>query len=208
MGWLWCGFGVALVWPWGWLCTPESMPSICLVYGFVVALDGFVPGVGAGSPSCFLRSENSDSSTYCPFAPGKPGCPPEGRGRMASGPETQALAISNLWSVFRRPSPTPARTSREASRARPTSKTAARPNESDPWCAGCRHPAARYTNTSTAAFSADFTTSSNLRSLVLGSLSLAATSGTDSIQLRRSTRRIARLCNVRQTRFRFFGHFG
>src|ERR1035437_68453 len=31
---LWCGFGVAL----RWLCTPESMPSICLVYGFVVAL--------------------------------------------------------------------------------------------------------------------------------------------------------------------------
>src|ERR1035441_533780 len=156
---------MALGWPWG---------------GLGVALDGFVPGVGAGSPSCFLRSENSDSSTYCPFAPDKPGCPLEGRGRMASGPETHALATSNLWSVFRRPSPTPARTSRETSRARPTSKTAARPNESDPWCAGCRHPAAQYTNTSTAAFSADFTTSSNLESLVLGSLSLAAASGTDS----------------------------
>jgi hypothetical protein len=25
----------------GWLCTPESMPSICLVYGFAVALGGF-----------------------------------------------------------------------------------------------------------------------------------------------------------------------
>src|ERR1017187_7441294 len=43
--WLWCGFGVALGWPWGgfavalgWRCTPESMPSICLVYGFEVAL--------------------------------------------------------------------------------------------------------------------------------------------------------------------------
>src|ERR1035441_9325634 len=42
------GFGVALVEPWwslgvalGWLCTPESMPSICLVYGSVVALGGF-----------------------------------------------------------------------------------------------------------------------------------------------------------------------
>ena len=34
--WLWCGFRVAL----GWLCTPESMPSICLVYGFVVACGG------------------------------------------------------------------------------------------------------------------------------------------------------------------------
>jgi hypothetical protein len=31
------GFGVALVW----LCTPEYMPSICLVYGFAVALGGF-----------------------------------------------------------------------------------------------------------------------------------------------------------------------
>jgi hypothetical protein len=47
-GWLWVpnwlpigylpnGFGVAL----RWLCTPESMPSICLLYGFVVALGGF-----------------------------------------------------------------------------------------------------------------------------------------------------------------------
>src|ERR1035441_404631 len=35
--WLWCGFGVALVW----LCTPESMPSICLVYGFGLAWGGF-----------------------------------------------------------------------------------------------------------------------------------------------------------------------
>jgi hypothetical protein len=33
LGWLWGGFGVAL----GWLCTPKSMPSLCLVYGFVVA---------------------------------------------------------------------------------------------------------------------------------------------------------------------------
>src|ERR1035438_2364690 len=39
------GFGVALVEPWGgfggalvWLCTPESMPSICLQYGLGVAL--------------------------------------------------------------------------------------------------------------------------------------------------------------------------
>jgi hypothetical protein len=34
--WLGGGFGVAV----GWLCTPESMPSICLLYGFVVALGG------------------------------------------------------------------------------------------------------------------------------------------------------------------------
>src|ERR1035441_10679145 len=40
-GFSWCrfwgGFGVAVVW----LCTPESMPSICLVYGLGVALGGF-----------------------------------------------------------------------------------------------------------------------------------------------------------------------
>src|ERR1035438_1991468 len=35
--WPWCGLGVAL----GWLCTPESMPSICLQYGLGVALGGF-----------------------------------------------------------------------------------------------------------------------------------------------------------------------
>jgi hypothetical protein len=51
--WLWCGFGVALVWLWCglgvalvWLCTPESMPSICPVYGFVVALGGFARPLG------------------------------------------------------------------------------------------------------------------------------------------------------------------
>ena len=37
------GFGVAL----GWLCTPEYMPSICLVYGFAVASGGLsVQGSG------------------------------------------------------------------------------------------------------------------------------------------------------------------
>ena len=46
----WWSLGGALVEPWGglgvalgWLCTPESMPSICLVYGLVVALGGFRP---------------------------------------------------------------------------------------------------------------------------------------------------------------------
>src|ERR1039457_2217390 len=45
--WLWYGFGQALVWLWcglevalGWLCAPEYMPSICLLYGFAVALGG------------------------------------------------------------------------------------------------------------------------------------------------------------------------
>ena len=48
LGWLWWSLGGALVEPWWslgvalwWLCTPESMPSIWLVYGFVVALGGF-----------------------------------------------------------------------------------------------------------------------------------------------------------------------
>src|ERR1039458_9520777 len=43
----WCGFGGALVglwWSFGvalwWLWTPEYMPSICLLYGFAVALGG------------------------------------------------------------------------------------------------------------------------------------------------------------------------
>src|ERR1022692_3902277 len=41
--WLSVGFGVAL----GWLCTPESMPSICVVYGLGVALGGLsVQGSG------------------------------------------------------------------------------------------------------------------------------------------------------------------
>ncbi len=44
---------------------------------------------------------------------------------------------------------------------------------------------AQYTNTSTAACSADFTTSSNFRSFVFASLSLADTSGTDSRKLSR-----------------------
>src|ERR1017187_1870362 len=56
--WPWCGFGVpwgrlrwslvvawrGLVWGFrvalGWLWTPESMASICLLYGLGVALDG------------------------------------------------------------------------------------------------------------------------------------------------------------------------
>src|ERR1017187_8261070 len=44
LGWPWGGLGAALEWPWGglgvalgWLCTPESMPSICLLYGLGVA---------------------------------------------------------------------------------------------------------------------------------------------------------------------------
>src|ERR1035438_4368697 len=72
---LWGGLGVALGYPWGgfrvalystvdgfvvalgWLCTPESMPSICLVYGFVVAC-------GGPSAFCLLPS----LAGYCSFA--------------------------------------------------------------------------------------------------------------------------------------------
>src|ERR1035437_1387670 len=43
--WLWCGVGVAL----GWLWTPESMPSICLQYGFAVALRWLWGGFGLRS---------------------------------------------------------------------------------------------------------------------------------------------------------------
>ena len=39
------GFEVAL----RWLCTPESMPSICLLYGFGVALGGLPPFLVQGS---------------------------------------------------------------------------------------------------------------------------------------------------------------
>ena len=48
---------------------------------------------------------------------------------------------------------------------------------------GSRPP--QYTSTSTVACSTDFTTSSNLRSLVWASFSLAATSGTDASELQR-----------------------
>src|ERR1039458_8992390 len=72
--WLWCGFGVALVEPWwslggalvepwggfgvalGWLCTPESMPSIWPWGGLGVALRWLwvaLPGVSA---FCTLHS--------------------------------------------------------------------------------------------------------------------------------------------------------
>ena len=54
----------------------------------------------------------------------------------------------------------------------------AQAERSSPWTC-------QYTNTSTAACSADFTTSLNFRCFVSGSLSVAATSGTDSRKLRR-----------------------
>src|ERR1035441_2935326 len=63
--WLWCGFGVALVWLWcgfevalGWLCTPEYMPSICLVYGFAVASGGLPVPLGEINATWKARSDN------------------------------------------------------------------------------------------------------------------------------------------------------
>src|ERR1035441_889121 len=53
--WLWYGFGVALVW----LCTPESMPSICLLYGFAVALGGLRPFLVQGSKFDVRRSASA-----------------------------------------------------------------------------------------------------------------------------------------------------
>src|ERR1019366_1068785 len=65
LGWLWCGLGGALVEPWwslggalgepwgslgvalGWLCTPESMPSIWPCGGLGVALGGLPCGDAA-----------------------------------------------------------------------------------------------------------------------------------------------------------------
>ena len=46
----------------GWLCTPESMPSICLVYGFAVALGGFA------RPSARLSGSGVHTlSQFCNF---------------------------------------------------------------------------------------------------------------------------------------------
>src|ERR1039457_5125763 len=55
------GFGVAL----GWLCTPEYMPSICLLYGFAVALGGF------GSQDTFA-CELALTLSHAPFCPPDP----------------------------------------------------------------------------------------------------------------------------------------
>ena len=56
--WPWCGFGVAL----GWLCTPEYMPSKCLVYGFEVALGGFAWDCGppSGEPCWAVSRKDKD----------------------------------------------------------------------------------------------------------------------------------------------------
>src|ERR1039458_1584946 len=49
---------------WG-LCSPESMPSICLVYGLAVALGG-LRRLASISAFCFLLSNLPDSFPTCP----------------------------------------------------------------------------------------------------------------------------------------------
>src|ERR1039457_220301 len=104
--WLWCGFGVpigwlsvgfevALGWLWwslgvalGWLCTPESMPSICLLYGFGVALGGLHPFLVQRSRfdvrrSTFsLRPEAQTQESRLPPICRKPGLYYEARRRL------------------------------------------------------------------------------------------------------------------------------
>src|ERR1017187_7903553 len=63
LGWLWCGLGVAL----GWLCTPESMPSICLQYGFAVALGGFVRPAFCLRLPHFPRWPKPGKAAFCRF---------------------------------------------------------------------------------------------------------------------------------------------
>src|ERR1039457_7414250 len=74
-GWLGGGLGVAV----GWLCTPESMPSICLLYGFGVALSGLHIFLVQGSRfdvrgSTFsLRPEHQTEESRLPPLCRKPG---------------------------------------------------------------------------------------------------------------------------------------
>jgi hypothetical protein len=44
------------------------------------------------SPKDFLKSEDLDSSAYCPFALGEPSRPLDGRGPVARGPRVHAAA--------------------------------------------------------------------------------------------------------------------
>src|ERR1019366_4133603 len=78
------GFEVAL----RWLCTPESMPSICLLYGFGVALGGLPPFLVQGSRldvrrSTFsLRLEPQTQESRLPPIRRKPGLYYEARRRL------------------------------------------------------------------------------------------------------------------------------
>jgi hypothetical protein len=72
-----CGFGGALWEPWGgfrealgWLCSPESMPSICLVYGFVVACPLLAPLLTPCLPPVFIAQSPSFSVAARTFTAG------------------------------------------------------------------------------------------------------------------------------------------
>src|ERR1019366_3249451 len=117
--WLWYGFGMALVEPWGglggalvepwwslrvalgWLCTPESMPSICLVYGFRVALGGFrgfrlqdtfARGrVSAHNENCWLWTIPLKSCDTFPLPP------PIHMPRAMNSPRGASFSANMLW---------------------------------------------------------------------------------------------------------------
>jgi hypothetical protein len=97
----WCGFGGAL----GWLCTPESMPSICLLYGFGVALGGLPPFLVQGSRfevqrSTFsLRPEPQTPESRLPPICRKPDVYYQARRRLEAPPGVSMLSTASLRRV-------------------------------------------------------------------------------------------------------------
>jgi hypothetical protein len=100
--------GVAL----GWLCTPKYMPSICLVYGFVVALGGFArawtspkgrQGLSAAKllPNCAKRREGPPSADLIRRAGWR--CR-KGRGWFESGSKLHALQTLRAAAHLQEPS--------------------------------------------------------------------------------------------------------
>src|ERR1017187_2152222 len=88
----------------GWLCTPESMPSICLVYGFVVAFGGFGwicrPWEGGGPDPGFPVCAPSPSKRHTLIQAGPPHpksgkCPRECGGFVSRPAATLKLAITS-----------------------------------------------------------------------------------------------------------------
>src|ERR1035441_3317564 len=90
------GFEVAL----GWLWTPEYMPSICLLYGFAVALGGFAPPFEIG---CWMFDVRCSGPRTVPVRSGSewawvsdllaPSCP---RGRCEPDRKSTRLNSSHL----------------------------------------------------------------------------------------------------------------
>jgi hypothetical protein len=75
LGWLWWSLGGAL----GWLCTLESVPSLCLVYGLVGALGGLhtklfancvkFAGGGAANKKTQRQKDNRQKNEGKPHVP-------------------------------------------------------------------------------------------------------------------------------------------